>query len=238
MRASTNIHHQDSFLDNIAKQLGRPRRTQIERPVWKHQPQLDLFKDVTEKQLIELLKEQAEKIHTEVVFASTETLPSVLDHILDHLQSKSIVSWDDKRIEEFGLQLFFEGAIFKGFDVHIWDPSIGQKNIEFAEKADIGITFSDITLAESASVVLLSDKGKARSVSLLPKIHVAIIPKSSIVPRMTQAMQHIKRLEEQGRKPSCINIISGPSNSADIEMNLVVGVHGPLKAIYIIIDDA
>src|SRR5690606_36885109 len=137
----------------------------------------------------------------------------VVDRILEHLQSKSIVCWGDKRLEEFVLPLFFEGAIFKCLDVHIWDLAIGQKNIEFADKADSGITFSDLTLAESASVVLLSDKGKARSVSLLPKIHVAIIPKSGIVPRITQAMQRIKRLEEQGRKPSCINIISGDRKS-------------------------
>ncbi|WP_431522080.1 LutC/YkgG family protein [Guptibacillus hwajinpoensis] len=107
-----------------------------------------------------------------------------------------------------------------------------------ARDADIGITFSDYTLAESATVVLTTSPEKGRSVSLLPKTYIALVPKSTIVPRLTQVTDRIdKDLKESETVSSCIKFISGPSNSADIELSFVAGVHGPVKASYIVIND-
>jgi len=109
---------------------------------------------------------------------------------------------------------------------------------KFAEKADVGITFSDITLAESGTLTLFNDKGNGRSISLLPRVHIAIIPKSTIIPRMTQAAKQFHEGNRRGQEvSSCVSFISRPSNSADIEVSLIVGVHGPVEVTYIVIDD-
>ena len=237
--ANGTAHNKEKFLNQVAKSLGRSRQTGPDsRPNWKHQPQWDVFKDLTQDELLDVLKEQCARIHTQVALATTETLTDVLSEVVNGFQAESIVSWTDPRLEEYGIDQYYKQADAKGIDVHIWDTNAGEENIRIAEKADIGLTFADITLAESGTVVLLSDNGKGRSVSLLPKYYVALIPKSTIVPRMTQATSYIHKLQEEtGKVPSCVNFISGPSNSADIEMNLVVGVHGPIKATYIIIED-
>ncbi|GAE35987.1 LutC/YkgG family protein [Halalkalibacter akibai] len=234
-----SIQHKDRFLDQIAKSLGRPRKTTpVVRPNWKHQPQHEVFKGYNQDQLVDVLVEQCTKIHTQVELVTTKNLQEVLRNVIAGWNAQSIISWDDPRIKEYELDAFFQEIFQAGVDVHEWNPAVGEENIKFAEQADIGITFADMTLAESGTVVLFSDQGKGRSVSLLPTYYIAVIPKSTIVPRMTQATSYIHQMQEQqGTVPSCINFISGPSNSADIEMNLVVGVHGPVKAYYLIVED-
>lgn len=233
------IQNKDRFLAQVAKNLGRERRTTpVSKPTWKHQPQHDVYKGFSTDQLVDVLKEQCTKIHTEIEQVTAQSLNKALETIISQWNANSIVHWDDPRFQEYGVTKFFDRVSSTGMNVHRWDASLNEDNIRIAEKADIGITFADMTLAESGTVVLFSDKGKGRSVSLLPANYIAIIPKSSIVARMTQATTYIHHIQEkEGELPSCINFISGPSNSADIEMNLVVGVHGPIKAHYVIVDD-
>jgi len=119
-----------------------------------------------------------------------------------------------------------------------WNPALGSQNIQHAEQATIGLTYCDYALAESGTVVLLNEHNKGRSVSLLPEIHVVLIPTKSIIPRLQESMTMLSERITDGKPiPTCINFITGPSNSADIESYLVVGVHGPLRTIYVIIDE-
>lgn len=228
------IHNRETFLDNIAKSLNRERQTEkVNRPAKRYQPQLRVFESLSEDELLEEMKAACTKIHTDVLETDTASLPEVLEKQISIHDDGSIVVPGDSRFQDYGLGNFLERN-----DVHTWDPSRGKENIKIAEKANVGVMFSDVTLAESATVVIFNDKEKARTISLLPTTYIAIIPKSTIVPRITQAVQKIeKRIDAGETISSCVNFISGPSNSADIEYNLVVGVHGPVKASYIVVND-
>ncbi|OIU68754.1 LutC/YkgG family protein [Rossellomorea aquimaris] len=228
------IQNRGAFLDNLAKNLGRERRSEVIKPQWQHSPQWEVYKGYSQDELVEVLKKQCVQIHTEVHETVTSELSTLIPHLIKQYGGKSVVSWDDPRFEEAGLADIGDGDLTH----HVWNTEAGGENLAFSAVADVGITFSDMTLAESGTVVLFSDRGKGRAVSLLPAIYIAIIPKSTIVPRMTQAAKSIHDKIESGELvASCVNFISGPSNSADIEMNLIVGVHGPVKATYIIVDD-
>lgn len=228
------IQNREAFLNNIAESLGRKRRTEgVTRPDPQHQPQLKVFADLSADELMNEFKAACEKIHTKVLETEAASLADALTGQVDALGGGPVVTAEDPRFLGFGLGEFLERD-----DVHVWDLSRGKENIAIAEKANVGVTFSDITLAESGTVVLFNDEAKARAVSLLPTAYIAIIPKSSIVPRMAQAARAIDEKIEAGETvASCVNFISGPSNSADIEYNLVVGVHGPVQASYIVVMD-
>ncbi|THE14149.1 lactate utilization protein C [Bacillus timonensis] len=234
-----SIQNRDAFLDQIAKQLGRERKTTLTPPVWKHNPQEEVLKDATLDELVDVLKLQCTKIHTELIMTSKSELSVDLEKKIKEFGSGPIVTWKDERYEQFGIQsLLTEKLPSVQEDVFEWDPNLGKENIAKAEQANIGITISEITLAESGTVVLYSGPNRGRTISFLPTHSIVIVPKSTIVPRMTQAAKFIREKLKNGEQvPSAINFITGPSNSADIEMNLVVGVHGPVKAVYMLVED-
>jgi L-lactate dehydrogenase complex protein LldG len=233
------VYHQELFLNKVATKLNRSRVTSVIKPVWTKNPQYEIGNNLTQDELKEVLRDQCNLIHTNLIETNSKELPQQMLNVLKEYHVNMAISWKDKRYKTYGLEKnLFSTLADYGIDFHMWDPVLKEKNIELAEKADVGITFSDLTLAESGTVVLFTDKNKGRLVSLLPKTYIAIIPKSTIVPRMTQATSYISRLVQNGvRISSCIDFVTGPSNSADIELNLIVGVHGPIRATYIVLND-
>ncbi len=233
------IQNRNHFLDNLANRLGRTRLTEgVERPTWSFNPQWEVYAGFSQEQLVNVLEKQCKKIHTDFKRTNKEGLPELLKEVVASYGGQKVLASNDRRNAEFGLPTIFAELQQQGADVRLWDSAKERENQVFAEQADIGITFSEITLAESATVTLFNDKDNGRTISLLPTSYIAIIPRSTLVPRMTQATKQIHEAHMQGREvSSCISFISGPSNSADIEMNLIVGVHGPVQATYIVVDD-
>ncbi|MGE5646898.1 MAG: LutC/YkgG family protein [Acidobacteriota bacterium] len=90
--------------------------------------------------------------------------------------------------------------------------------------AGFGITSADYALADTGSLVMLASPEEARLVSLLPPVHVAVVPRDRI---LTGLDELFSILPDPGAASSSMVLITGPSRTADIEQILVRGVHGP-----------
>ncbi|MFD1176972.1 lactate utilization protein C [Paenibacillus puldeungensis] len=223
------ISNREAFLDNIAAKLGRERKRDVKRPAWIHHVHQETLQGKTTEELIDIFKKQCALIHTEVIESTPEALQKTLDGLIDAYGGGPIIRSGDQRFTEYDLT-------FTG-DSYIWQETAGrEENIRRAASANTAIVFADYALAESGTIVVESRPDQGRSLHFLPTHYIAIIEKKRIVPRSTQAAADLNRRIEAGEPiGSCINLISGPSNSADIEMQLVVGVHGPLQATYVLI---
>ncbi len=103
----------------------------------------------------------------------------------------------------------------------------GSAMREVAIESGMGLTGADYAVAETGSVVLTAGQGVSRIVSLVPPVHVAVVERGSVLPGLDELFTLLRRDYGRENWTSYVNIISGPSRSADIEYTLVTGVHGP-----------
>jgi L-lactate dehydrogenase complex protein LldG len=98
----------------------------------------------------------------------------------------------------------------------------------------LGITGSYCAIAETGTLMLLSGAGTHAVTSLLPETHVAIVRTARIVRSMEDAWDLLRR--EHASLPRQVAFVSGPSRTADIEMTLVLGIHGPYRVHVVLVE--
>jgi len=106
-----------------------------------------------------------------------------------------------------------------------------QGGLDALYDVDAGVTAVDAALAETGTLVLHAAAGHGRGLSLVPPIHIALLRVSDIVPDMLDYWAR-PRPETSSRV-----FITGPSKTADIEGELIEGVHGPAAVHVILIAD-
>ncbi len=104
--------------------------------------------------------------------------------------------------------------------------SLEAQGVEAKEDIDrnimVGLTGAEAGIAETGTLVVPAGRGKPQYASLIPEIHFAVLRASDIHQNLAQTL-----LLPELRQASAISLISGPSRTADIEMTLTLGVHGP-----------
>jgi L-lactate dehydrogenase complex protein LldG len=88
---------------------------------------------------------------------------------------------------------------------------------------DAGLCTAQIGIADTGSLALCSEAERHRLVSLVPPASVIVLFERDLVPDFATALQRL----EEGGLPTTLSLITGPSRTADIELTLTVGVHGP-----------
>ena len=99
---------------------------------------------------------------------------------------------------------------------------------------DVGITEAQAAIAETGTLVLDSSVEQNRLVSLVPPIHIAILDASRISATLGETLS---ALQADGEVSPAITFITGPSRTADIELTLTIGVHGPQELYVIVVQD-
>ena len=150
---------------------------------------------------------------------------------------KRVVAWKHPLIQGMRLD---ERLSPLGIPVHVTD-SVGGENDPSTLKLKrgnireqviasfIGVTAADYCVASTATLVMKTRPGQARSVSLVPSIHVAVIGLHQIVADLKEFYTLLKwdPAEREEGLTTCMTLISGPSKTGDIELVMVHGAHGP-----------
>jgi L-lactate dehydrogenase complex protein LldG len=223
----------EQFIGTISKALGRAEPPSAPAPcTCRHTVHADVMKDWSQDDLAEAFIDYSRTIGAAVCETTREELNRTIRKAVAQCAPGPVILANDALLNDLGTAAGLEPER----PVRIWNAGNSRENdIGYAEKASVGVAVARMALAESATVLLFSHNGCGRSVTLLPESVLYVIPKSVIRPRLTQAMEFLRRNKEH--LPSSVNFVSGPSATSDIELIRVVGVHGPMHVIHIVATD-
>ncbi len=213
----------ESFLSRVreAAQAGRAYRVHLQ-PVPPEVGYVGADGDLCEKMAIEVDAVGGKAFRVPDLLAARELLGT----LLEVTPAKSALCWDHDVLTRLGLGEFLNA---RGIERHNYE-NLSQLDFSSQRAAmlacDIGISSVDCAIAETGTLMVCSRPGQERVASLLPIMHVAIVERQQIVPDLIDAFD-ILHQRGLGNLPSNTTLITGPSKTGDIELQLTTGVHGP-----------
>lgn len=174
----------------------------------------------------DVFAESLSGINTSVYRANGE---GVLEFVTGFIRERGVESfsiWETEYLKSLGIKESLEGD---GLGIA---PAEDKSAIAHS---GVGITGADYAIADTGTLVLLSGPERPRGVSLIPPVHLAIVRKENILSNIGELFDILNKLcESTEAMPACTTFITGPSRTADIELNLTLGVHGP-KELHVLI---
>jgi L-lactate dehydrogenase complex protein LldG len=164
--------------------------------------------------------------------ASAAEAAEIIAEVAAEHGARSFLSWDAGHLGCNGLldALASRQLVRVAYDLS-FDAARRAEEVPAMGEVTIGVTGSDAAIADAGAVVLASGPGRGRLASLLPPVHVAIASAARIWPSLPALLADEPGLVGRGANTV---VIAGPSRTADIEMTLTHGVHGP-KHLHVIV---
>jgi L-lactate dehydrogenase complex protein LldG len=188
-----------------------------------------------EGELCQSLATQIEMVGGQAYLVATlRDAQETLRQILRDKGVRTVVHWQHELLDQLHLDelLASEGITGHGHDeLAPLDPET-QRQIILG--ADAGISSVDFAIAETGTLAVSAQIGRERLTSLAPPIHIAVVGQFQIVPDLFDLFQ---KLNDRGEAtlPSNLSLITGPSKTGDIELELTTGIHGPGQWIVVIL---
>ena len=191
------------------------------------------------KELVQSFKRECELLTGKVYVARTnDEACQFLSSIIKEAGIKQIIKWSSPLLKRLEIDRLLDSLEVQNMLLaeKASPNEVRQRDYTGpASKAELGISGVDYGLADTGALVLRTSPDQTRAASLLPPVHVASMESKCILFSSDDLItQLLLDLEEKGNLDSCLTLITGPSVTADIELNLVHGVHGP-KELHVII---
>ncbi|MDP7547731.1 MAG: LUD domain-containing protein [Alphaproteobacteria bacterium] len=104
----------------------------------------------------------------------------------------------------------------------------------------VSVTPAFAGVAETGTLVALSGKDHPTTLNFVPDYHVVALRTSQVVGAYEEVWASLRKANKQGRgftMPRNVNMITGPSRTADIALTIELGAHGPRSLHIVLIDD-
>jgi L-lactate utilization protein LutC len=209
--------HQPTVLEKVRKALGRtgplenpPTPPHIDQSIARLVPQ--------GANLVEIFSRQAIAMKMKLSTASAGDITAQIIGFIRESKLKKVAVADSALFGRLNILPALEQA---GIDATSWNQiSLDQLYDDY----DCALTDCTYAVAETGSLVIEPTAGNSRSLSLVTFVHIAVVEPKNILPDLIDLME---KLADPDRSRSNYILITGPSKTADIEMNVVTGVHGP-----------
>jgi L-lactate dehydrogenase complex protein LldG len=188
---------------------------------------------VLEEDLMARFKRELEELDGEYFACESDHAPKRIAAALGHLGVQSVMAWDAREplVESVIPHLTKEG--FQIISPKLPTGRDPKRTLRMAldslQQVEAGLTGAVAGLAHTGTIVVPGGGGRSQLASLLPPIHIAVLAADTIYATMKDWLAESG--ERLLKETPQVSLISGPSRTADIEMTLTTGVHGPKRLI-------